>query len=315
MRTLLYLLAGLAILYAGLTYYFGGVVISTPNRDATLAETYEVYQERWNINLDSLDDVLPAPEEVTFTSPVDAITLSGWYYAQDSSDCAVIFLHGYSENRVGTIKYTPYFWRRGCDLFLYDHRGFGRSEEAYASGGYYESADLTAAHAYVRERSGLPDDRIGWLGESWGAATALIAAGRFETPDPGWVIAESPYADWEMVLNDRGVAQYGSWVMALTPGAFAWAGSRVGIDTDVASPRLFADQIDEPVLLFHSQQDEFTNPRQSDLIAKNVDPKLLTYHKLNWGAGHTRNIVANREKYEELVEDFLNKAMSEGANE
>ncbi|MBB4077808.1 dipeptidyl aminopeptidase/acylaminoacyl peptidase [Lewinella aquimaris] len=302
MKTFLFFLAALVVLYVGITFFVSNLVLDTPNR--SLEESYRIATEQWKVNIDSIRGELPPPTEVSFRSPVDGLNLRGWYYQQDNADCAVIFAHGYHDNRLSMLKYTPYFDRCNCDLLLYDHRGFGESDEAYGTGGVNEATDLLAAHAYLKSVTGLPDDRIGWFGESWGAATALLAAGR-ETVDPAFVIAESPYADWETAITERGVRDFGPVLSALTPGTFRWVSFRSGTDFMSASPLRAGEKIRVPVLLLHSLADTLTAPGQSDLIAEKIDTGLLTYHRLDWGAWHAHNVVWNSREYERLLERFI----------
>ncbi len=302
MKHLLVALGAFLLIYLAVTFFVSGMVLDTPRRSPE--ESFRIAEERWRLNLDSVQASLPPREDIAFLSPVDGITLRGWYYHRDSATCGVIFAHGYHDTRVAMLKYTPFFNRCGCDLLLYDHRGFGDSDEAFATGGVNEAADLLAAHRFFQERTRLSDDRIGWLGESWGAATVLIAAGQDDIR-PAFVIAESPFSDWETAITERGVKDFGPVLSLLTPGTFAWVGWRNGTDFAAASPLRYADRVVSPVLLIHSLQDTLTAPVQSDLIAEQIHPELLTYRPLDWGAWHAHNVVWRPRAYEKMIGDFL----------
>ncbi|THH41315.1 alpha/beta hydrolase [Neolewinella litorea] len=302
MKKVLVALAALLLVYLVITYLISERVLDTPNR--SLEESYRIGTERWGLNLDSLRAALPPPEEVNITSPVGGLTQRGWLYRQDSSRCGIIMAHGYNDNRMSMIKYTPYFDRCGCDLLLYDHRGFGESDEAYASGGVNEAKDLLAAHAWFGAETGLPGDRIAWLGESWGAATVLLAAAE-GTTNLAFVVAESPFADWHSAITERGVREYGPILSVLSPGTFQWVNFRGGVPYASASPVEAADKIAVPVLLFHSRADTLTAPEQSDRIAERIRSDLLTYHALEWGAWHAHNVVWRPQAYVALLENFV----------
>ncbi|MTB50495.1 alpha/beta hydrolase [Lewinella sp. W8] len=303
MRKLILFLATMVVLYLGVTYFFSGLILHTPDRD--LATVYQMNQERWSLNLDSLLRTLPGQESVEFVSGYDDIKLKGWLFLPDTVTCGVVMAHGYSVNRANMLKYAPIFADCNCALMLYDHRGHGESDEAYGSGGYHEASDLITATEILREKTDLTMDKIGWFGESWGGATVLLAAARQEAPKPAWVVAESPFADWESAVMERGVKDYGPALYALTPGAFTWTGFRAGVSFDEVSPVLAAKDIDVPVLLLHSRADTLTAPEQSDRIAKNIRPELLTYHALDWGAWHAHNIIWRRDEYTRIVRDFV----------
>ncbi|NJB85536.1 dipeptidyl aminopeptidase/acylaminoacyl peptidase [Lewinella marina] len=304
MKKVLVGLAALLIFYLLITFVISNRVLDTPHR--SLEESYRIATERWRLKLDSLQSELPPPQDIEFSSPEGALTLRGWYYRGGQAGCGVIFAHGYNDNRVSMLKYTPYFDRCGCDLLLYDHRGFGDSDDAYASGGIHEARDLLAAHAWFREQTGLADEQIGWVGESWGAATALLAAAD-GSAWPAFVLAESPYADWHSAITERGVREYGPVLSVLSPGTFQWVNFRGGVDYSAASPAEAADRIRVPVLLFHSLSDTLTAPEQSDRIADRILREYLTYHALDWGAWHAHNVVWRPREYGRLVEEFLNR--------
>ena len=304
MKRLLIALGLLLLVYLGITFFLSSLVLDTPNR--SLEESYRIATEQWHINVDSIQSELPPPVGLSFASPVDGITLRGWLYPREGARCGVVFAHGYHDNRMSMLKYAPVFNRCGCALLFYDHRGFGESDEAYGSGGVHEATDLLAAHEVLKTQTGLTDEQIGWYGESWGAATALQAAGREGAAvAPAFVVAESPYADWETAISERGVREYGPVLYALTPGTFRWVGLRNGADFTAASTLDAAARVDVPVLLFHSRQDTLTSPDQSDRIAEALPADLTTYHALDWGAWHAHNVVWRPREYEMLIEAFL----------
>lgn len=303
MRKLIIFLVSLLAIYLGITYFFSSLILHTPDRD--LATVYQMNQDRWALNLDSLLRTLPPREEVEFSSDYDGVALKGWLFRPDTVTCGVVMAHGYSVNRANMLKYAPIFADCGCAMLLYDHRGHGESGESYGSGGYHEASDLITATKLLAEQTQLGMDRIGWFGESWGGATVLLAAARPNSPKPAWVVSESPFADWESAVMERGVKDYGPALYALTPGAFSWTGFRAGIDFDAVSPVLTAKDIDVPVLLFHSRADTLTAPEQSDRIAQNINPALLTYHSLDWGAWHAHNIIWRRDEYTRIVHEFV----------
>ena len=302
MRKLLYALLAFVLLYAGVTYYFSNLILHTPDRD--IATVYQMNRERWNLDLDSLLQTLPPVEEMRLTSTVDGAKLTGWLLRPDTVRCGVVFAHGYSVNRANMLKYTPIFDSCGCALLLYDHRGHGSSDDAYGSGGFHEATDLISASEWLAAETGLTHDRIGWFGESWGGATAILAAERAATK-PAWVVSESSFADWESAVMERGLKDYGEGLRVLTPGAFAWTGYRAGVDFAAVSPVKAVANLEVPLLLFHSRADTLTYPVQGDQLAAAANPATTTYHALDWGAWHAHNIIWNREEYTRMVLDFV----------
>ena len=88
----------------------------------------------------------------------------------------MVLLHGIGTNRYLMSKSAPLFWERGCDLLMFDARYHGESTGAYGTYGYYEKLHSSKAIDWFSQQVGLPPERIGLLGKSYGAATALETA-------------------------------------------------------------------------------------------------------------------------------------------
>jgi pimeloyl-ACP methyl ester carboxylesterase len=290
-----------ALAYGGLAWYFADLVIHPPRRDLEGART--AMQQRTGVDIATYRTGFPEAETFTAYAAPDSIPLQGWYLAQDSSRCAVILVHGYGSNRLTMFKYAPLFWNCGCDLLLYDHRAHGASGGQYGTGGYLEAQDLLAVTDWLQQRSGLPDKRIGWFGESWGAATVL-QAGAAER-ELAFIIAESAFQDWQTAVFERAERMYGSWISWLQAGVWQVVSWRTGIDAGEASPLKAAPNITEPVLVLHSRADTETAAEQSDHIAAVLPAGQYRLHNLEWGAMHSNNVIVRPDAYAELVYDFL----------
>ena len=120
------------------------------------------------------------------------------------------------------------------------------------------------------ERTGLPDERIGLWGVSYGAATSIqTAAAR---PGLGFVIADASYSSMPDIAAVQADKQIGVWARAFIPGALAVAGWRAGFDPSEASPEEAIRGLEAPVLLVHSTTDAFTPSNQSVAIYAAADP-------------------------------------------
>ncbi|MEM7574090.1 MAG: alpha/beta fold hydrolase [Bacteroidota bacterium] len=332
----------LGLIYAVLTYFLSSLIVIVKER-RTVDQSIERMQTRFQIDLDSMLQLLPEPATTQFTTS-DGIEISGWWLEAEkessSSDsdsivvvtetvpsdasylhqhaylpadhpepCAIIMAHGYTDNRSGTFKYAHLFKECGCDLFIYDHRGHGLSSGDFLTGGVLEARDLQEITAWIIAERGLSPKRIGWLGESWGAATVLQAAADYDSV--GFVIAESPYQDWRTAITERADRDYGKWLRIFTPGAFAWAKVRSGVSPNAASPIKAAPRIEVPTLIFHSLADAETSPDQSQNVFNALPaatPKAL--HLLDWGSIHAHNVIDRPREYKELVLEFLEREVA-----
>ena len=211
---------------------------------------------------------LPEPEVTTV--PGDGVRLAAWYFANPrESGCAVVMLHGFGGARPEVVAATPIFWRRGCHLLLYDARGHGESSPALLSFGARERRDLQLAVDWLAERTGLPRRRIGLIGWSYGAATAIQAA--TELPEVAFIVADSSFSSLGDIARVQAEKQFGAWARIFVPGALVVSGLRAGFDARKAAPADAIREVQAPVLLVHSRQDGFTPVGHSELIYAHSD--------------------------------------------
>lgn len=292
-RFFLSVLILLVVAYLGIAWMFSGMVL-IPRRQVPNPQHVMI-----------APDILPQPTEFSLKG-TDEIELKGWYFKQpDSTACAVVLIHGWGNTRSGMLKYGDIFWDCDCDLIAYDHRAHSESEGEYATGGVKEKNDLLIVTDWVREQSGLEENQIGWVGASWGASTAL-QAGATEK-DIAFILADSPFQDWETAVTERALRWYGSWVNAISPTVLWLVDQRAGVDHEAASVLIAAPQVEAPVFLIHSQTDEATASFQSVNIAKQLNPDRHVFYHTDWGAGHTKDVDERPEEFRQLVYDFVAK--------
>ena len=113
------------------------------------------------------------PEDVSFTSD-DGVRLHGWWFgAADAHAPLLIFFHGNAGNITDRGTTAAELARRGIAVFLFDWRGYGRSEGRPTESGLFH--DALAAYDFGRSRSDAP---IVAYGESLGGPYAAYVARR-----------------------------------------------------------------------------------------------------------------------------------------
>jgi dipeptidyl aminopeptidase/acylaminoacyl peptidase len=270
---------------------------------SSLERTKGRIQSGWGTTFEAIMDSMPEPEVFTLEG-VDGVPLKGRYFRMnDTANCAIIFAHGWSSTWAGMLKYVPPFEECGCDLVLYDHRSHGESGKAHPTAGIKEKEDLWRVTEWTQAKLSLSSQQIGWMGASWGAATALQAGA--SEKDVAFIVADAPYQDWYSAIFERALRDYGSGIHAFSFGVMSIVNWRAEVDYTQASPINLADQITEPVLLIHSRGDLQTNSQQSVNISKRLKAQTSIFHHLDWGNDHTKDVIANREGYTQLVQDFL----------
>ena len=60
----------------------------------------------------------------------------------EPTDDYVIISHGYTDNRMGALKYVPMYLKLGFNCIIYDLRGHGENEATFTTYGIREGEDL-----------------------------------------------------------------------------------------------------------------------------------------------------------------------------
>jgi uncharacterized protein len=247
---------------------------------------------------------LPDPENVTIAG--DGVELAGWYFENPRRErCAVVMLHGFGGARAEVLAASPLFWDRGCDLLMYDARGHGESSRALLTYGFHERNDLLSAIAWLGKRADLPRTRIGLIGWSYGAATAIQAAA--EASDLAFVVADSSFSSLADITRVQGERQFGSWTRIFIPGTLFVSSLRAGFDAREASPLQAISRVKSPVLLVHSRQDGFTPVEHSQRIYEHSNKTRTTLVIPSWEATHAHSYTVNPVGYTTAVDSFLSR--------
>ena len=210
----------------------------------------------------------------------------------------IILSHGYTDNRIGSLKYAKMYLDLGFQVILYDLRGHGENAPACCTYSVRERKDLAALIADTRAR--YPDlRRLGLHGESLGAATSVA------------VLEGKPPVDF--VVADCGFSEIGSVMRAglknmHLPGFLI---GPVSLCVKIRCGSFYRDmrpidslrQNEIPILFIHGAQDDFIPPAHSQAMARAT--KGFSMVRLTEGAGHAQSILTAPEKYRGFVESFL----------
>ncbi len=126
----------------------------------------------------------------------DGVRLHGWLIPGDRT-MTLLWCHGNAGNishRLDNIREIHH--RLGIGVFIFDYRGYGRSEGTPTEDGLYRDA-RAAREALIRDL-GIPPERIVYFGRSLGGAVALDLA--LAHPPPG-LILESPFLSVRAMAN------------------------------------------------------------------------------------------------------------------
>ena len=126
----------------------------------------------------------------------DGVRLHGWLIP-GTRPTTLLWSHGNAGNishRLDNIR--DIHQRLGIGVFIFDYRGYGRSDGSPTEAGLYRDA-RAAREALVRD-GGVPSERIVYFGRSLGAAVALELA---LAHPPRGLILESPFLSVQAMAN------------------------------------------------------------------------------------------------------------------
>ncbi len=141
-------------------------------------------------------------EDVWFKSS-DGLKLFGWYVPPYNivNPPVLLWCHGNAGNIIHRLQNLIWLHRLGFAVFLFDYRGYGRSEGSPCEEGLYR--DALAAYAYLVDKRGFRPGRLVLFGRSLGGAVAGTVASQRQAAG---LILESAFPSVEAVTR----AHYGS---------------------------------------------------------------------------------------------------------
>jgi fermentation-respiration switch protein FrsA (DUF1100 family) len=199
------------------------------------------------------DPGFPA-QYVTFAAD-DGVRLSGAFCPAEGARGTILWCHGNSGNLTYGFKVAGEFRKLGLSTFLFDYRGYGRSEGTPDGKGVM--LDAEAAYRYVTRDLKVPPAKLVLLGESLGGAPAIRLAARHECAA---LIVQSTFTS----IRDMAgfVVPYFPWVRFLVRTDFPNLETISGVSV--------------PKLLIHSRTDEVVPFWMGEkLFAAAAEPKEL----------------------------------------
>jgi fermentation-respiration switch protein FrsA (DUF1100 family) len=220
-------------------------------------------------------------EEVFFTTD-DGQRLNGWF-VPGYTDVTWLWFHGNGGNishRVDEIAQIHH--RLGVNLFIFDYRGYGKSEGVPSERSTYR--DARTALAYLQERPDVNPEKIIYFGQSLGAAVAVELAAH--QPPLGLVLV-APFvslSDMSRILYPQLPAV--PWLVRNRYNSLAHLSS-----------------IHCPLLILHGDRDTIVPISQGrKLFNAANEPKQF---QVLYGAGHNDTYIAGGDIYWDALSEFL----------
>ncbi|HXG53288.1 MAG TPA: alpha/beta hydrolase [candidate division Zixibacteria bacterium] len=223
-------------------------------------------------------------EDVYFRTE-DGLTLNGWFAPYPRASVTLLWFHGNAGNIGHRSEQLKLLHDRiRTHIFIFDYRGYGRSEGSPSEEGTYR--DAAAALGHLRSRMEVDPERIVFFGQSLGAAVATELAARESCMA---LILEAPFTS----IRDMAEA-----ALPLLP-----IGSL--LRTRYETVRRIRE-VRAPVLVLHGELDEVVPFAQGRRVFE-AAPEPKTFHAIR-GSRHNDAYVTGGEAYLASLKDFIDRA-------
>jgi fermentation-respiration switch protein FrsA (DUF1100 family) len=262
------------------------VVLVLAGAYVLLVAFFSIFQSRLiyfpHREIDITPDEIGLSYKDVYFETADRVKLSGWFIPVENSRGVILLCHGNAGNISHRLDSIQKFHRLRLSTFIFDYRGYGKSDGKPTEQGTY--LDAEAAWSYlVMEEKVSPNDII-VLGRSIGGAVAGWLAQNHTVKA---IILESTFTS----IRDLGAELYPYLPVRLL--------SR--FDYNAAQ---YISKVNCPVLIIHSRDDEivpFTHGQQ--LFEAAVEHKDFLEIK----GTHNEGFIIDAAQYENGLDSFIRK--------
>lgn len=234
-------------------------------------------------------------EDVWFTTP-DGVRLHGWFMPATNAGkgkrrATVLHCHGNAGNIESHVEFSRFLVDAGVHVFLFDYRGYGRSDPARRLSRERLVTDALAAWDAMAARADVDAERSGVYGVSLGGAIAAAVAA--ERPGVRAVGLVSAFASFPSVAADH-VPLLGP---VLIPRGRATAESVRALGT-------------RPLLIVHGGADDIVRPHHAERIAAAARAAGVSVERVDVpDAGH--NDIAEHAAMRDATAGFFRRVLVE----
>ena len=223
-------------------------------------------------------------EDVYFSSS-DGIKLNGWYIPAKEARATVLFCHGNAGNISHRIDVIYLFCKLGLNVFIFDYRGYGRSQGRPSEEGLYR--DAQSAYKYLIEKRNLNESSIVVYGKSIGANVAVELCSKVKTAA---LISESAFTS---------ALEMGKKLFPFLP--IKWF---ISIKYDALSK---IKDITVPKLIIHSEDDRIIPFRHGRKLFE-AAPEPKEFYPMR--GGHNEALFLAKEDFTNKIDLFLQKHLN-----
>lgn len=209
-----------------------------------------------------------APVDVYFKTP-DGLKLHGWFFkTKQEARATMLFIHGNARNLSVHASSVLWLVDEGFNVFIFDYRGYGRSEGRPSIDGIH--LDAEAALEALLALPGVNKDRLIVMGHSLGGAVAVYTAAN--TPHKSLIkalVIDSAFSGYRLIAQEKLAEDF-----ITRPLQYPLS---VLFINDYYSPVRWIKKISPvPVLILHTYRDEVVPEHHSRILYDAaLEPKEL----------------------------------------
>jgi fermentation-respiration switch protein FrsA (DUF1100 family) len=219
-------------------------------------------------------------EDCYFTT-TDNIRLHGWFISSQQARATLLLCHGNAGNISHRIDLAKKLLPLHINVFMFDYRGYGRSEGEPSEEGLYR--DVAAAYDYLLTRHDVDSNRIIAFGQSLGSAVAVDLATKRQCKA---LLIEAAFT------SAADVAQSLFWWLPIHP----FIRSKFDSDAKIKSLHL-------PILFIHGENDRTIPLALGEKLFDAANEPKWFYNIPN--ADHNDTYIVGREEYFRKIDEFL----------
>ncbi len=223
------------------------------------------------------------------------------YSKTEDAKGTILLIHGIRSKKEQFIQMSEQLANQGFHAVAIDLRAHGQSEGTHCTFGVKEKKDISALIDVLenKEHINLP---IGVWGQSLGGAIGLQVMALDNRIDFG--VIESTFADFTVITNDYFKQYLGFNNKSFSKYLTQRAGKIAGFDPNEARPIIHCENIHQPILLVHGQNDRRINIDYAKSNYQSLGSKDKTFIEIA-GADHVDVWEVGGKEYIEKVFTFF----------
>ncbi len=213
--------------------------------------------------------------QTQYVTTPDKQKIAYWYVPVKNPTAVVILVHGYSDpgGKSQMLGHADYLAKAGYSVAMMDLRSFGESPGQKISFGVTEWQDVSAIYQAVKNQPENQKLKVGYLGVSMGAVTAIISAAESQQGD--FLIASVPYTSFDSWAEFQ-IKKAGYTPEIFMPFVKLAAGFELGAQRDRFTAIHQVSKVDMPILVISARQDGEVNSHDAvELYELAQEPKEL----------------------------------------